>query len=106
MSRRTDSYPIVDANPAVMQRMAHADQVHPGAALDVLLRGGLVFALAPDKTWRRVQRIGVSSSAYSDASIYHIVFAASPTLRPHYQRTFSSSGILLVEAPTTDLTGD
>ena len=111
VTARTDNYPLV--GPAdQLRRMEGCSQVHPGTAIDVLRRGFLVFALCPDRKWRRVKIITVSRPSFTAPNVFRIAYAACPALGPHYSRSFNKNGILLLEVPApvpthpTDLTGD
>lgn len=106
MTSRTDNYPI-KAPPIIRKRMTGCVQVHSSAARQALREDPtrLVFALARDMKWHRVERILFSKRAPTAPGVYQIVFADPAG----YVRTFNKNGILLVEAPTptpTDLTGD
>ena len=82
--------------------MAGCEQVHTSEALVPLRRGKLVFGLAPDMTWRRVDDIRSHRPPLGSLS-YEIVFAPFTTTHhvacPDYSRIFTPDGILLVESP-------
>lgn len=107
MTPRTDTYPI-KAPPAIRKRMAGCDQVHSSAAREALRSGDgrLVFGLARDMKWHRIERILFSKRGPTLPGVYQIVFADPAG----YVRTFNKNGILLVEVPPlthpADLTGD
>ena len=100
MSHRTDNYPL-RAAPDLLKRMAGCDQVHPSSARAALERGRLVFGLCHDMKWRPVKQIVIARRSFSSPIVYRILFEPSP-FAPHYSRTFTKDGILLMEVPTND----